>query len=711
MRTLLLTLSLLLVLLFTFGCTGSTPSTNDDVVHLDAVEDSSADQTSPDSTPDLFECQVDADCGACGICSGGSCLDAHPQCMQDSDCPPQNVCTPSDPSAPQCGGACEFIGEPAPYTVHEWGVNLVESDSASRLVSSPDHYMGAIPAKPVLYVYSPDERSIDVRVDFSSGQATDTWPARPNAQSVVWNEVQVHNGACETTNSPLPTGEGPWRELYELPSWVVGEASCLVTGGVVSKLLFYTGVLANYDAPLLIDASMADTGQGTFVRFQVTNRSIDPIGPIMLMYRDAAGFCIDPSMCPVDNAELAWGTLEGIAPGATEVVMFPLVSLQAGTEGQVIVYPDGWLAQTAELGALLTNAGLFPAEIQVFHQAWDALLFGVFSSDIVYSLPGYSNGAFALYQWSERHTAEQLALTITPPPTELRRAILEYQKVSMTPRLTGTVEGKVELAEYAMDPTTPVYVGPAPGAIVAAYQGTAMIAETVVDEAGLYGLPLPAGVYVLTASRNAWETTETASVQVVAGELLSGINFQLMSTSMADKPNLYLYPTQTTQVQVEIGLHSGCEVTVSDPEYGTGWDVNVEPSGLIDGQHTFLFYEAEVPHRFPKERGWVIPASEVVPFFNQLMNLYGFTAAETFDFVDYWKDHLPSAPYYAVYPLTDAAVLDPLATLDIQPKPDSLFRLWFVVSPEANAIPMVPAKVEPMTRQGFAAVEWGVVLD
>ena len=52
-----------------------------------------------------------------------------------------------------------------------------------------------------------------------------------------------------------------------------------------------------------------------------------------------------------------------------------------------------------------------------------------------------------------------------------------------------------------------------------------------------------------------------------------------------------------------------------------------------------------------------------------------------------------------------------MGLLGIQPKPDSLFRLWFVVTPEEAPTPMQPAKVERMTRQGFAAVEWGGVLD
>jgi len=49
--------------------------------------------------------------------------------------------------------------------------------------------------------------------------------------------------------------------------------------------------------------------------------------------------------------------------------------------------------------------------------------------------------------------------------------------------------------------------------------------------------------------------------------------------------------------------------------------------------------------------------------------------------------------------------------LNISPAPDSLFRLWLVISPEQEAKALVPPEVTPLERYGFTAVEWGVIID
>ncbi|MCK5807677.1 hypothetical protein KAH37_01695, partial [bacterium] len=66
-------------------------------------------------------------------------------------------------------------------------------------------------------------------------------------------------------------------------------------------------------------------------------------------------------------------------------------------------------------------------------------------------------------------------------------------------------------------------------------------------------------------------------------------------TADTAKPNIYLYPESTIDLFVSIAFPQGGHVTASDPGYGNGWDVTVDPDGTIDNYHTFLFYEALVP--------------------------------------------------------------------------------------------------------------------
>jgi len=58
------------------------------------------------------------------------------------------------------------------------------------------------------------------------------------------------------------------------------------------------------------------------------------------------------------------------------------------------------------------------------------------------------------------------------------------------------------------------------------------------------------------------------------------------------KPNIYIYPVEETEVTVRLAFPAGGGMTVSDPPYGEGWTVTVTPDGTINGERTFLFYEA-----------------------------------------------------------------------------------------------------------------------
>ena len=55
-------------------------------------------------------------------------------------------------------------------------------------------------------------------------------------------------------------------------------------------------------------------------------------------------------------------------------------------------------------------------------------------------------------------------------------------------------------------------------------------------------------------------------------------------TMVVRKPNIYLYPENGQELTIRLIFPSGGNVIESVPEYGTGWDIYVDPSGLIDNQ-------------------------------------------------------------------------------------------------------------------------------
>jgi hypothetical protein len=116
------------------------------------------------------------------------------------------------------------------------------------------------------------------------------------------------------------------------------------------------------------------------------------------------------------------------------------------------------------------------------------------------------------------------------------------------------------------------------------------------------------------------------------------------------KPNIYLYPETTTRVKVTLISQKGNYITISIPPYNNGWEVTAEPSGIIDGEYEYLFYEGSEIKLHSTNFGWSVSASELWQFLPEKMVEYGFNEKEIKDFVSYWQVHLPQSEYYEIIP-------------------------------------------------------------
>ncbi len=176
------------------------------------------------------------------------------------------------------------------------------------------------------------------------------------------------------------------------------------------------------------------------------------------------------------------------------------------------------------------------------------------------------------------------------------------------------------------------------------------------------------------------------------------------------KPNVYIYPQETLSLDVNIVFPRGGEVTSSIPAYGDGWHVTVEPSGIIDGEHEYLFYESSQPDCGQYERGWVIARKGLDEFFRKNLALTGFQGKEIDDFVDYWVPRLTEYPYYAIYPQYNEQ-LERSVRLEFSVRPDSLIRLIYVVRGlDDDHLRLLEPIIPSFSRSGSVATEWGVAL-
>ena len=190
-----------------------------------------------------------------------------------------------------------------------------------------------------------------------------------------------------------------------------------------------------------------------------------------------------------------------------------------------------------------------------------------------------------------------------------------------------------------------------------------------------------------------------------------GLNTKGLEGGPNEKPNIYLYPEETTDVQVK--LLDSSQITVSIPVYEeNGWNVTASPDGKLvtakGDEYGYLFYESEIHGiGFQYKEGFYLPSQNRNEAFGRILSLYGLNETEKADFKEYWSARLnPDADYY-MYPQINEAC-DAESPFNITPVPDSVLRLWFVYKKTDNGPDLITEpKVPSFERKGFTVVEWG----
>lgn len=217
---------------------------------------------------------------------------------------------------------------------------------------------------------------------------------------------------------------------------------------------------------------------------------------------------------------------------------------------------------------------------------------------------------------------------------------------------------------------------------------------------GRYSIDLPFGEYLISYDAEVIEYNVDSFYQ----------DIELVNVMMVDKPNIYLYPEEETQMDVEIDFPKGGKITVSDPPYVEGWNnITVNPDGKINGKHDFLFYESATSEFEIPEAGWIIPQTDLKEFFINNMEKTGFEGREIDDFIQFWIPIFKEHKYYEIYPLYQKE-LDEKIQLKFSKKPDSMQRLIYIVKGREDgnlklSEPVIPA----FERKGFVVAEWGVI--
>lgn len=173
------------------------------------------------------------------------------------------------------------------------------------------------------------------------------------------------------------------------------------------------------------------------------------------------------------------------------------------------------------------------------------------------------------------------------------------------------------------------------------------------------------------------------------------------------KPAVYLYPVRESKIHVSVNING--IISASEPEYKTGWNVTVEPGGLIDGQYDYLFYEAQLSMLELPGRGWVIAYQDLKDWFDVNLPKLGLNEKESADFIEYWMSQLSESAYYEIRLLDDEFLKNNMRLI-IDPQPATMIRRNFYFRPLNSAIEIEEPVIETPVRNGFTVVEWGGML-
>ncbi len=176
------------------------------------------------------------------------------------------------------------------------------------------------------------------------------------------------------------------------------------------------------------------------------------------------------------------------------------------------------------------------------------------------------------------------------------------------------------------------------------------------------------------------------------------------------KPVVYLYPQKTMDVSVKV---NNVELTKTIPEYGRGWKVQANPDGEIlnyaDGlRYPYLFWEGKKDGGIDVTSGTVVAKSEVEKFLRTSLEKMGLNGSESREFMDFWLPRMLAVdqPYIFVS-FAGTEEFNKVAPLDIQPKPDTLIRVFMYYMPMNSRVSVPAQKLSSKPRRGFTVVEWG----
>lgn len=180
---------------------------------------------------------------------------------------------------------------------------------------------------------------------------------------------------------------------------------------------------------------------------------------------------------------------------------------------------------------------------------------------------------------------------------------------------------------------------------------------------------------------------------------------------MVKKPVIYTYGND---VDCSIQLQAKGKFTFTYPNYNESWKGTAHLDGSFSigtTNYPYLFWEGEqdLSTLLSFESGFVVNKDEVISFLESKLSEMGFNQKEKTDFITFWGPIMSqSNEGFARFLFTEE--YDAIAQMDVQPKPEGIFRLYLLWTPLDNQrIDINPKNqvIHRVNRKGFHVLEWG----
>ena len=183
-----------------------------------------------------------------------------------------------------------------------------------------------------------------------------------------------------------------------------------------------------------------------------------------------------------------------------------------------------------------------------------------------------------------------------------------------------------------------------------------------------------------------------------------------------DKPVIYLYPEETTDVDVKIDFEGQLECTYPKYDPENGWHVVADPDGRIhntnDGRdYDYLFWEGTTYNSDLKSfnNAICVRGCDTEDFLEEYLEAAGLNSSEIDDFISFWLPMMEKNEYNLISFPTEE--YENIAKLNVSPAPDTVIRVYMVFAGVDHEVEIASENqlVMPsgVTRDGFTVVEWG----